>query len=268
MKKQKKRLTVRLPVDRCVPNTWNMNKLSPLLREKLLHGMKALYTTAGRLPPIVVRPHPSEEGQYEIIDGYHRWDTIRSEKLSDTIDAVVLNVDTKQAMLLTDSLNYLRGEPDKVLHGKFFQALNSEHAMSVDSIAEFLPYTSDEIEAIFEANDITPIKIVAETEEETEKTEDTAEDTLFVEVKFTLSAAQQEVVERELARIGTLLTGKNVRGRALEFMAVNSSQTPIENLTGEPFESEDKHAKRLRKMRAKLKAKAKRRRARKDNTDG
>lgn len=56
---------------------------------------------------------------------------------------------------------------------------------------------------------------------------------LFEEVKFWLAADQKKVVEDELTRIAALLRGKNIRGRALEAMAVISSQTPTDNITGE-----------------------------------
>jgi hypothetical protein len=57
---------------------------------------------------------------------------------------------------------------------------------------------------------------------------------VFEEVKFWLARDQRRVVEDELTRVSALLRGKNVRGRALEVMAVTSSQTPVDNIAGEP----------------------------------
>lgn len=61
----------------------------------------------------------------------------------------------------------------------------------------------------------------------------------FEEVNFWVPKSAKKVVENEVTRISSLLEGKNVRGRALEFMAVNSSQTELDNLTGEPQYADD-----------------------------
>lgn len=55
----------------------------------------------------------------------------------------------------------------------------------------------------------------------------------LVDLIFTVSKGQNSTINNELRRIGRLLTGKNIQAKALEYMAMNSSQTPIENLTGE-----------------------------------
>ncbi len=46
-------------------------------------------------------------------------------------------------------------------------------------------------------------------------------------MKFNVSRSQAEIIEQELSRICSVLEGKNLRGRALEFMAVQSAQTPF-----------------------------------------
>lgn len=56
---------------------------------------------------------------------------------------------------------------------------------------------------------------------------------MFEEMTFWLAKDQKKVVDDELTRIASLLKGKNIRGRALEAMAVISSQTPTSNITGE-----------------------------------
>jgi len=60
---------------------------------------------------------------------------------------------------------------------------------------------------------------------------------VFEEMKFWLARDQKTVVDDELTRIASLLRGKNIRSRALEAMAVISSQTPIDNITGEEPDS-------------------------------
>jgi len=55
----------------------------------------------------------------------------------------------------------------------------------------------------------------------------------FEAVTFWVARDQKQIIEDEVIRISPLIKGKNLRGRALEYMAVNSSQTPLDNLTGE-----------------------------------
>lgn len=55
----------------------------------------------------------------------------------------------------------------------------------------------------------------------------------FHSLTFWVAQDQKQVIEDELTRIAALMKGKNLRGRALEAMAVISAQTPAENLTGE-----------------------------------
>lgn len=72
----------------------------------------------------------------------------------------------------------------------------------------------------------------------------------FTEMKFWVAKDQEKVVEDELVRIGALMKGKNIRGRSLEAMAIISSQTPVENITGEESDAvEPEHPKRKRKKK-------------------
>jgi len=61
----------------------------------------------------------------------------------------------------------------------------------------------------------------------------------FELLSFWVAADQKKIIEDELTRIASLMKGKNIRSRALEAVAVISSQTPTNNITGEePEESE------------------------------
>lgn len=256
----------RVRVSDCAPNDWNPNRMTQEIREKLLAGLKLTKDQGGHTPPIVVRKHPDQSiAKYQIIDGFHRWDIYRSEELDDRIDAFILDVDTKTAMILTDTLNYLRGSPDPDGYAQYMQRLLNENHMTPAEAALYLPATSDEITDLLANYDLKIEQI--EVPSDTVAGEADAQE-VFVELKFFISTTQAEVVERELARISKLLQGKNVRGRALEYMAVNSSQTPIENFLGEgeaaltaaEIEDDRKSVEKLSKLKAKLKNKSKKKR--------
>jgi len=241
-------------VSTCVPNDWNPNKMDPSTRDKLVRGIKMLRDQGAEVPPIIVRRHPDKTvAKYQIIDGFHRWDIYRADGI-ERINAFVLNVDTKTAMILTDTLNYLRGEPAPDDYAEYFRRLITETQTPVAELGELVHKNPDEIEAILDAYDIEieHIDVVVEGDGESRAKD---EDDVFVEVKFVMSRSQQEVVERELSRIGALLNGKNIRGRALEYMAVNSSQTELDNLMGQGVADVPKKEK-LSKLKKKMKEKA------------
>jgi hypothetical protein len=71
----------------------------------------------------------------------------------------------------------------------------------------------------------------------------------FEALTFWVAKDQKQVIDDELTRIAALLKGKNIRGRALEAMAVISSQTPTDNITGEEPEVERPEFKPRKKKR-------------------
>lgn len=71
----------------------------------------------------------------------------------------------------------------------------------------------------------------------------------FEAMTFWLAPDQKKVIEDELTRIASLMKGKNIAGRALEAMAVISSQTPTSNITGEEPEEAPKFKPRKRRKR-------------------
>lgn len=237
----------------CAPNDWNPNKMDPATRDKLVRGIKMLRDQGAEVPPIILRRHPDKTvARYQIIDGFHRWDIYRAEGI-ERINAFIINVDTKTAMILTDTLNYLRGDPAPDDYAEYFRRLITETQTPISQLGELVHKNPDEIEAILEAYDIDIEHIDIAVEHDGDGRGDDTDDP-FIEVKFVMSRSQQEVVEREISRIGALLNGKNIRGRALEFMAVNSSHTELDNLMGEGVADVPKD--KLSNLKKKMKAKA------------
>lgn len=228
-KRRKKRSHRRIALRKIHPNSWNPNEMSPDFFRKLKSGIKRTLEEAGEIPPIVVRPSPETTGHYEIIDGFHRWKAL-TELKQRLIGVFVLKVSDKTARILTRTLNYLKGEPNR---GRYAQGLVEliEVGASEEELEELLPESPDELEQLWEEAEVT-IKaaenILAEDDEdEDEYSDKRSDDDIWVDVKFRVSVPQAEMVERELARIGGRLKGKAKRARALEYMAVQSSQTPL-----------------------------------------
>lgn len=219
----------RVAIESVRPNDWNMNKVEPQMMEKLKLVIKETHDEAGRIPPITVRPHPKKKRLLQVIDGEHRWKIL--QQLGHTeIDVVVLYVSTLRAMSMTAELNYNRGEPDMEKYPQYLARMMREFE-DVDAkyLSERLPESMDEISSLLEAADLNveQINVHDDDDHASSSGKDASETDGLVEVKFVVRQPAAEVIERELSRLKAHLGGgKNERGRALEMMAVLSSQTP------------------------------------------
>lgn len=219
---------------KCVqPNTWNPNEMSESYYRKLKHGIQELLAKAQRIPPIIVRPLSDLPKHYEIIDGFHRWRALQ-ELGESRVEVDVLDVDDRTARILTNTLNYLKGQPDP---SKYAQGIAElvESGATLSDLASWLPENEDDLADILSAADLSMTaleNLKAESDEIQERarqeTEDsTIEEDPWVKLEFRVSVAQAQVIEREIKRLSTQIKGKNMRGRALEYMAVQSAQTEL-----------------------------------------
>lgn len=216
------------------PNDWNPNFQDTETYKKLKAVLKrSLAINPKRIPPVVVRPSKVHDGQYEIIDGYHRWKAL--DELKQThINAFIADVDDTTARLWTDSLNYLKGTPDREKYAKGLVEL-LEMGATTEEILVHLPENEEEFDQLITEADIS-VEAIQKLEEadrlEEERHKDDPEENVWVEIKTKVTVAQAKIIEQELARIGKAIKGKNSRGRAMELMAVQSSQVDLpEELT-------------------------------------
>jgi ParB-like chromosome segregation protein Spo0J len=227
--------TYHVKLDVCVPNSWNPNKMSQAIYEKTKFVIAETHKMAGKIPPISCRPHPKKRRRLQIIDGFHRW-KIHQELGISEINVDVLYVNTERAMSMTGELNYDRGEPDMEEYPQYLALMMKEHDVDEAYLAKRLPESEDEIRAIVESGDfdIEEIKVPLEDDDDDGRlssTKDASNMDALLEFKFMVRQGAAEVVEKELSRLGKALGGgKNIRGRALEMMAVLSSQTPSGSL--------------------------------------
>jgi len=65
---------VQLPIESLEPNPWNVNRMSRPMMRKLTAYLKR----EGLVEPIVVRPHPEDEGRYQIdLIGISRFEVVQ-----------------------------------------------------------------------------------------------------------------------------------------------------------------------------------------------
>jgi len=227
---------IQLPLDRAVPNDWNMNVMPAMKLEKLRAGMKDLLKRGKKLIPIAVRNHPTRPGFKQIIDGEHRWKELREwgpEEFGRTwIEAVDYgDLDDAKTMELTPVLNYNRGEPDPDRYVLYLKRYLETSRYTLEQAAVFLPDSVDEMQHALASYEIKIDHLEAPSDGDDADSEDKrgVGEQSFIEVKFLLPREAAEVVESALARVGAILKGKNIRGRSLELIAADSLNTPLES---------------------------------------
>jgi len=127
-----------IPVNKAllVPNNWNPNKTTARQQEAIAESLEKYE----QILDLVVRPHPTLEGKYEIIDGEHRYQALTG----DTVYVTVLDgLDDFSARKLTVILNETRGQADKKELAELLAELTLEYEGA--ELQECLPYTADEL---------------------------------------------------------------------------------------------------------------------------
>ena len=197
-----------VPVDALVPHPLNANVLPEDLREKL----KAHIRATGRYPHLIVRPHPSQEGKYEVLDGHHRLLVLRDLGHRQA-RCDVWDVNDREANLLLATLNRLEGQDLPIRRAQLIHELLGE--MNLADLAGLLPESEKQIEELhslleFPAEDIAAL-LDAEADE--------AEKVLPRVMSFVVTPDQEETIEQavELASDGT--SGRDRKARGLTNLA-------------------------------------------------
>lgn len=133
------------PIERFHPNEWNPNRMD----ERTYEAEKASIRQYGFIDPITVRPHPTTEGEWEILDGEHRWKAAQDEGLPDVSYNSVGPMADERAKLITITFNETRGNPDTVVLARLL--LELEQAMEGDDgWSSTLPFTDAELKNYLE----------------------------------------------------------------------------------------------------------------------
>ena len=199
-----------------------------VLYKKLKVGIQRTIKETGDIPPIVVRPN-YDKRCYEIIDGEHRWKVLK-DLGENKIRVYSIEVRDEEARVLTNTLNYLRGSPNREKYSKGIVELLGL-GMKTSELSSLLPESAEELDALVEEADITleAFKTLKEEDEDAlDELAKSGQDDEWVDLKFRVTAQQAQVIEKEIKRISDHISGKNKRGRSLEYMAAQSTGTVIE----------------------------------------
>jgi len=197
-----------IPLDDLLPHPLNSNVMPAEYREKLLAHMRR----TGRYPFLVVRPHPTEQGKYQVLDGHHRIGVLRELGHTDA-RCDVWDVDDREAKLLLATLNRLEGQDQPLRRAQLLHELLGE--WSAVDLGGLLPETEAEILDLhslleFPADQIAD-QLVAEAEER--------EKTLPVVIHFVVSHEQAELIETAVEKASDGVVGRDRKARGLYQLA-------------------------------------------------
>jgi ParB family transcriptional regulator, chromosome partitioning protein len=202
------------------------NRLAPVLLERLhphplnanvmaedqLQKLERNIMRNGGYPPLVVRPHPELQGQYQLLDGEQRWKVLRGLGQSEAL-CFIWPCDDATALLLLSTLNRLRGEDVPVRRAELLAELSG--LLSVEDLALLLPEDEGQLRDTLDLLELDPDKLMAELEEAAQRRESSAPRL----ISFAVLPEDEEVIERAIEEAASSLNGANRRGRALAVLA-------------------------------------------------
>jgi ParB-like chromosome segregation protein Spo0J len=200
--------TLTLAIEHLVPHPLNANVLPEDLREKLAAHIRS----TGRYPHLIVRPHPKQEGRFEVLDGHHRLLVLKELGHADA-RCDVWDVNDREAKLLLATLNRLEGQDLPIRRAQLIHELLGE--MNLADLGGLLPETEKQIEELhalleFPAEDIAAM-LDAEAEE--------AEKVLPRVMAFVVTPDQEEVIEQAVELASDGVAGRDRKARGLTNLA-------------------------------------------------
>jgi ParB/RepB/Spo0J family partition protein len=130
-----------ISLSKLVAHPDNPNVMSGEKFRKLVRNIEG----TGLYEPIIVRPHPANDGNFQIINGHHRVKAL--EKLGKKeANCVVWDVDDKQTTILLTTLNRLSGADVPAKKIELLRKLKER--FNTAELAKLLPNTAKQIEQL------------------------------------------------------------------------------------------------------------------------
>ena len=173
------------------PNPWNVNSMAPTDFEKL----KTSIDRYGLPFPIVVRPHPWEQGKWQIVDGEHRWRSV-DELGWETATVTIVDYDDETAQEAGLVLNGLHGAPDDTKLGSLLRSL-AERRSEAD-LREVMPFDRsrfDELMGSLTSVDYGKLEQMSSDKPQGDKSE------VYVERVFRMPREVAEVVDEAVSKV-------------------------------------------------------------------
>lgn len=195
---------IRVPLAQLHAHPLNPNVMTDERLEKLVLNIER----EGRYPPLVARPHPDIDGEWQLLYGHQRREVLR--RLGHK-EATVYPwpCDDETALLLLATLNRLEGEDVPAARAELLAELKAL-APAAD-ISLLLPEDEGGIEELLSLLDADTDALLAELDQKVAHSEAAAHRLM----SFAVAPRDEDIVESAIRAIADTLTGKNRRGQAL-----------------------------------------------------
>jgi ParB/RepB/Spo0J family partition protein len=130
-----------IPIEKLIAHPANPNVMSKENFKKLIGHIEK----SGNYEPVIVRKHPENANQYQMLNGHHRVKAL-SHLGYKQVRCVIWNVDDKDALVLLNSLNRLTGKDLLDKKASLIKELTKN--FDAKSLAKQLPLTSVAIERL------------------------------------------------------------------------------------------------------------------------
>lgn len=127
-------------IDTLVPNDLNPNQMNDAEFNMLYDNIERMGVT----DPILVRTHPTQDGKYRIVGGYHRWEVAKLHGL-DTVPVTIIDdpefdEDMEKFQLVRHNIIHGSMSPQRFM--KLFESLSKKY--SDDVASEMFGFTDEE----------------------------------------------------------------------------------------------------------------------------
>jgi ParB/RepB/Spo0J family partition protein len=169
-----------MPLERLVAHPDSPNRMSKRRFAKLVRNIEK----TGRYEPLVVRPYPTDENLYQLINGHNRCRALR-ELGHETADVIIWDIDDHDTDLLLATINRLGGSD--VLDRKLALLSRLRRRVQAHDLAKLLPQSQSQIERLTEisADGLPRVK--------------PAKSDFAMPLVFFVSDEQQKIIERALS---------------------------------------------------------------------
>ncbi len=193
-----------LPTVALRPHPLNANVMPAAWLDKLEANIEL---QDGEYPPLIVRPHPTERGAFELLDGHQRLEVLRRRGV-DTVVCYVWACDDATALRLLATLNRLEGADEPFRRAALLRELNE--LLPAEDLAALLPEDEQLI-----ADTIGLLDIDGDALAESLRAAEAAARPREHVVSFVIPWDDQAVVDDALRAAMETQQGPNRRGGAL-----------------------------------------------------
>ena len=123
-----------LPIEWIVPGPWQPRRN---FDADELKELAASIKSRGLLQPVIVRPHPDRNSQFQLIAGERRWRASQMSALHE-IPAIISDFDDKEAAELSLIENIQRRDLSVIEEAEGYQALLDKHGYSQQELADIV----------------------------------------------------------------------------------------------------------------------------------